>query len=140
MGKLSLNRYVFEEQYFYHLNIKMYDNWLYHNLFDSSIFFHVSVNMQAAFTFSYGWEWLTCENGFLMIFLCSPPFISILSKKYKKGYPPNELVIYLIRFLAFRLLLGAGMSKIGRNSSDCWRELTCTTTHYETQPIPNPLR
>ena len=31
------------------------------------------------------------------------------------------------------------MSKVGQNSSKCWRELTCTTTHYATQPIPNPL-
>eukprot|EP00933_Yihiella_yeosuensis_P082471 TRINITY_DN96374_c0_g1_i1.p1 TRINITY_DN96374_c0_g1~~TRINITY_DN96374_c0_g1_i1.p1 ORF type:complete len:536 (-),score=66.64 TRINITY_DN96374_c0_g1_i1:136-1689(-) len=31
------------------------------------------------------------------------------------------------------------MSKVGRNSSACWRDLTCTTTHYFTQPIPNML-
>ena len=31
------------------------------------------VNLQAPFTYSYGWEWLTCEGGFLAIFLCSPP-------------------------------------------------------------------
>ena len=33
----------------------------------------------------------------------------------------------------------AERSKIGRNSSACWRELTCLTTHYFTQPIPNPM-
>ena len=96
--------------------------------------------MKAAFTFNYGWEWLTCENGFLMIFLCSPPFIDRLKKNDTRDYKVSVIVLGLIRFLAFRLLLGAGMSKIGRNSSACWRELTCTTTHYETQPIPNPLR
>ena len=69
--------------------------------------------------------------------------------------------------LAFRLMIGAGvrpqpladdspsilagrvftqlprcvcqMSKVGGNSSDCWQELSCTTTHYFTQPMPNPL-
>ena len=96
--------------------------------------------MKAAFTFSYGWEWLTCENGFLMIFLCAPPLLNYLKKDGKREYKVPVIGLGLIRFLAFRLLLGAGMSKIGRNSSACWRELTCTTTHYETQPIPNPLR
>ncbi len=90
------------------------------------------VNMQAPFTYSYGWEWLTCEGGFLAIFLCSPPFL-------RKPAQPSLFVVMLFRWLAFRLLIGAGMSKVGRNSSACWRELTCTTTHYFTQPIPNPL-
>ena len=66
--------------------------------------------------------------------------MSFFKNETKKGYKVPVIVICLIRFLAFRLLLGAGMSKVGRNSSACWRELTCTTTHYETQPIPNPLR
>ena len=37
----------------------------------------------------------------------------------------------------FRLLIGAGQSKIGARSSACWIELTCTQTHYFTQPMPN---
>ena len=37
----------------------------------------------------------------------------------------------------FRLLIGAGQSKIGARSSACWLELTCTQTHYFTQPMPN---
>ena len=39
----------------------------------------------------------------------------------------------------FRLLIGAGMSKLGERSSSCWRQLTCTETHYYTQPMPNPF-
>jgi hypothetical protein len=93
------------------------------------------INLQAPFTYSYGWEWETCEVGFLAIFLC--PLFS--SSRYPDNSPPPRLVIWLFRWAAFRLLLGAGMSKIGRNSSACWSELTCTTTHYFTQPIPNPL-
>lgn len=92
------------------------------------------VNLQAPFTFSYGWEWLTCEVGFLMIFLCP-----LASRRLANWTPPPRLVLWLIRWCAFRLLLGAGMSKVGRNSSECWRQLTCTSTHYFTQPVPNPL-
>lgn len=91
------------------------------------------VNLSAPFTFSYGWEWLTCEVGFLMIFLCP-----LGAAGFASWTPPPRLVLWLIRWCAFRLLLGAGMSKVGRNSSACWRELTCTTTHYFTQPVPNP--
>ncbi|CAJ1374956.1 unnamed protein product [Effrenium voratum] len=92
------------------------------------------VNLQAPFTFSYGWEWLTCEVGFLVIFLCP-----LLGGRFSSWTPPSRMVLWLVRWCAFRLLLGAGMSKVGRNSSACWRQLTCTETHYFTQPIPNPL-
>uniref|UniRef100_A0A7S4SR64 Lipase maturation factor n=1 Tax=Alexandrium monilatum TaxID=311494 RepID=A0A7S4SR64_9DINO len=92
------------------------------------------VNLQAPFTYSYGWEWLTCEVGFLAIFLCP-----LYSRGLRSWTPPPRLVLWLIRWCAFRLLLGAGMSKVGRNSSACWRQLSCTETHYFTQPVPNPL-
>eukprot|EP00965_Chrysotila_dentata_P243698 6205563-Pleurochrysis_carterae.AAC.1 len=36
------------------------------------------------------------------------------------------------------MLLGAGMSKLGSRSSACWRDLSCTSTHYFTQPMPTP--
>ena len=31
------------------------------------------------------------------------------------------------------------MSKLGGSSSACWLQLSCTSTHYFTQPMPNPL-
>jgi hypothetical protein len=34
-------------------------------------------------------------------------------------------------------MFGAGLIKIRGDS--CWRDLTCLSYHYETQPIPNPL-
>ena len=47
------------------------------------------------------------------------------------------LFVWLYRWLTFRVMFGAGLIKI--RGDDCWRELTCLATHYETQPIPNPL-
>jgi hypothetical protein len=82
---------------------------------------------------NYGWEWLTLEAGFLAIFLC-PTFSMSL---FPAHLPPPASVMWLFKWLAFRLLIGAGMSKMGANSSDCWKDLTCTFTHYETQPMPN---
>ena len=82
---------------------------------------------------NYGWEWMTVEITFLLIF--QSPIFSI--SKFPKKTPPSILIIWLYRWLAFRLLIGAGMSKIGNRSSACWFELTCTNTHYFTQPMPN---
>ena len=82
---------------------------------------------------NYGWEWLTLEIGFLTIFLC--PIFSFTN--LPRHTPPSKFVIWLFRWLAFRLLIGAGLSKLGSHSSVCWMELTCTETHYFTQPMPN---
>jgi hypothetical protein len=46
-------------------------------------------------------------------------------------------VIVLLRWLTFRLMLGAGLIKL--RGDPCWRDLTCLLYHYETQPNPNPL-
>ncbi len=82
--------------------------------------------------YSYGWEIQLIETGFLAIFLC--PLLDM--KPFSKSSPPKQ-VIWLFRWLAFRIYLGAGLIKIRGDS--CWRDLTCLYYHYETQPIPNPL-
>ncbi|KAK3276211.1 hypothetical protein CYMTET_15698 [Cymbomonas tetramitiformis] len=91
------------------------------------------VNLGSHFIMSYGWEWQMLETCFLAIFLL--PVFSVSS--LPRGSPTPTAVIWLFRWLAFRVMLGAGLSKI--NASPCWRQLTCTTTHYMTQPNPNPL-
>ncbi len=82
--------------------------------------------------YSYGWEIQLLETGFLAIFLC--PLLD--PRPFPKSAPPTP-VIWLFRWLAFRIHLGAGLIKIRGDS--CWRDLTCLYYHYETQPIPNPL-
>jgi hypothetical protein len=81
----------------------------------------------------YGWESLLLETGFLAIFLAPPLRLT----PFSKTEAPPKLVIWLLRWLAFRLMLGAGLIKLRGDS--CWRDLTCLYTHYETQPLPNPL-
>ena len=46
-------------------------------------------------------------------------------------------MIWLLRWLAARIMLGAGLIKL--RGDPCWRDLTCLDFHFETQPIPNPL-
>ncbi|HET9953310.1 MAG TPA: lipase maturation factor family protein [Polyangiaceae bacterium] len=81
----------------------------------------------------YGWEILLCEAGFLAIFLAPARAISCLSPRSAA----SPTVIWLFRWLALRLMLGAGLIKI--RGDECWRDLSCLLYHYETQPNPGPL-
>ena len=82
--------------------------------------------------YGYGWEIQLLETGFLAIFLC--PLIDW--RPFPKSRPPI-LVIWLFRWLGFRIMVGAGLIKL--RGDECWRNLTCMFYHYETQPIPNPI-
>ncbi|MBI2346636.1 MAG: lipase maturation factor family protein [Deltaproteobacteria bacterium] len=75
--------------------------------------------------YAFGWESILLETGFLAIFLGS------------KGTAPPEIVIWLIKWVLFRIMFGAGLIKL--RGDPCWRNLTCLVYHYETQPIPNPV-
>ncbi|HET9931217.1 MAG TPA: lipase maturation factor family protein [Polyangiaceae bacterium] len=82
--------------------------------------------------YGYGWESLLCEAGFLAIFLAEPWRLHPFSPS-----PPPTLVIVLFRWLTFRVMFGAGLIKLRGDA--CWRELSCLSYHYETQPNPGPL-
>jgi hypothetical protein len=47
------------------------------------------------------------------------------------------VTMWLLRWLIFRVMLGAGLIKL--RGDPCWRELTCLDFHFETQPNPSPL-
>jgi hypothetical protein len=75
--------------------------------------------------YSFGWESMLLEAGFLAVFLGNAETA------------PAFLVILAFRWLAFRVEFGAGMIKL--RGDECWRSLTCLDYHHETQPMPNPL-
>ncbi len=75
--------------------------------------------------YAFGWESLLLETGFLAIFLGND-----------RTAPP-VLVIWLARWLLFRVEFGAGLIKL--RGDPCWRDLTCLDYHHETQPMPGPL-
>jgi hypothetical protein len=75
--------------------------------------------------YSFGWESLLLETGFLAIFLGN------------SRSPPPVLLLWLLRWLLLRLEFGAGLIKL--RGDPCWRDLTCTRYHHETQPMPGPL-
>ena len=75
--------------------------------------------------YGFGWESLLLECGFLAVFLGNA------------DTAPPVLVLWLLRWLLFRVEFGAGLIKW--RGDRCWRELTCLDHHHETQPMPGPL-
>jgi Lipase maturation factor len=82
------------------------------------------VNIGQTF-YGFGWETLLLEAGFLAVFL-GPASTA-----------PPTLVLWLYRWLLFRVEFGAGLIKL--RGDRCWRDLTCLDYHHETQPLPGPL-
>lgn len=75
--------------------------------------------------FGFVWETLLVEAGFLAIFLGN------------SATAPLWPAILLLRWLLWRLEVGAGLIKVRNDSA--WRDLTALYYHHETQPIPNRL-
>ncbi len=50
---------------------------------------------------------------------------------------PPLVVLWLFRWLIFRIMVGSALIKLRGDS--VWRDLTALYYHFETQPIPNPL-
>jgi hypothetical protein len=80
----------------------------------------------------FGWEIQILETTLIAVFLVHP-----WDPRPWKQQPPPLAAIVLMRWLVFRIMLGAGLIKL--RGSDCWSDLTCLDAHFETQPIPNPL-
>src|SRR5579864_1247390 len=82
------------------------------------------VNVGQTF-YAFGWESILLETGFYAVFLGS------------RTTNPQAIVIWLFRWLLFRVMFGAGLIKL--RGDPCWRDLSCLDYYYETQPMPNPL-
>jgi hypothetical protein len=75
--------------------------------------------------YAFGWESILLEATFYAIFLGN------------RRTTPQTIGNWLLRWLLFRLMFGAGLIKM--RGDPCWRDLTCLNYHYETQPMPGPL-
>jgi hypothetical protein len=71
--------------------------------------------------YSFQWDILLCEAGFLAIFA-----------------DVARVRIWLFRWLLFRLMFFSGMVKL-LSADTTWRGLSALTYHYYTQPLPTPL-
>jgi lipase maturation factor 1 len=80
---------------------------------------------------SFQWDSLLLETGLLAIFLAPFGF----SPRWPRTSQPSRLVLWLFRWLLFRLMFGSGIVKL-ISGDQTWRNLGALDYHYETQPIP----
>jgi len=83
--------------------------------------------------YGYGWETQLVETGLLAVFLV--PLID--PRPFRKNMPMPSQLVWLFRWLAVRVYLGAGLIKV--KGVPCWDNLTCLDRFFQTQPIPNPV-
>ena len=72
--------------------------------------------------FSFQWDMLLLEAGFLAIFLTGG----------------SRIVVWLYRLLLFRFMFLSGAVKL-LSGDPTWRKLTALDYHFWTQPLPSPL-
>jgi hypothetical protein len=79
----------------------------------------------------FQWDILLLETGFLAIFVAPRQWLPRPSRET----PPGAIVIWLFRWLLFRLMFMSGAVKL-LSTDPAWWNLTALTVHYETQPLP----
>ncbi len=80
---------------------------------------------------SFQWDELLLETGFLAIFFAPLQFWERPSRQAK----PPALVVWLLRWLLFRLMFESGCVKL-MSGDAVWWNLNALRVHYETQPLP----
>jgi len=83
---------------------------------------------------SFQWDVLLLEVGFLAIFFAP----LTVFERTSSASSPSRIVLWLLRFLLFRLVFSSGIGKIV-SGDPSWRDFTALTFHYYTQPLPTPL-
>jgi lipase maturation factor 1 len=82
----------------------------------------------------FQWDTLLLETGFLSLFLV--PWSRVpWGKKGDRESPPPRLILFLFRFLLFRVVFSSGLVKI-LSKDPTWNDFTALYYHYETQPLP----
>jgi len=79
----------------------------------------------------YQWDNLLLETGFLAIFFAPVR----LWPKFAREMRPSAIVLWLLRWLLFRLMFSSGCVKL-LSGDPTWHNLTALSYHYETQPLP----
>ena len=78
---------------------------------------------------SFQWDALLLEAGLLAAALAPRGILR------RHPAPAPLLIIWMYRWLLFRLMFGSGVVKL-RSGDPTWRSLTALSYHYETQPLP----
>ena len=80
---------------------------------------------------SFQWDTLLLETGFLAVLYAPLQWLERPSRQSA----PSTTVLWLLRWLIFRLMLESGCVKL-MSGDISWWNLTALRVHYETQPLP----
>ncbi|MDX1386235.1 MAG: lipase maturation factor family protein [bacterium] len=97
-------------------------------------YFYLSLYLVGQSFLGFQWDILLLETGFLAIFLSPWSW----GNRNAIQTRPSVIVLFLYRWLLFRLMFQSGMVKLFSGDSS-WRDMTAMNYHYETQPLPNPI-
>ena len=94
--------------------------------------FYLSLVTGGSTFLSYQWDALLLEFGFAAIWWAP---LDCGLRGVWGGSGPSRSVVWLQRWLLFRLMLSSGLVKL-LSGDPVWRDLSALQYHYETQPIP----
>ncbi len=98
-------------------------------------FFYLSCITAGRDFFNYQWDNLLLETGFLAVFLPARGSIADLLR-HRPVPEPSPVIVFLVRWVLFRLLFESGWAKIVYGADD-WLTLEAMTYYYETAPLPS---
>lgn len=93
--------------------------------------FYLSLTVAGQTFFNFQWDALLLEAGFIAIFFAPWQLLPINSRQPR----PMGIPLWLIRWLAFRIMFLSGLVKL-TNADETWWNWTALDYHYFTQPIP----
>jgi hypothetical protein len=92
--------------------------------------FYLSLTVAGQEFLGFQWDSLLLEAGLLGILIA--PWGPRLTRARDEPWPP---IIWLVRWLVFRLMLLSGIVKLS-SGDPTWRALRALEHHYQTQPLP----
>lgn len=81
---------------------------------------------------NFQWDALLLETGLLAIFFAP---LQWLPRHPLREAPPSRIVLWMLRFLLFKLMFESGRVKL-LSLDPTWRNGTALDFHFETQPLP----
>jgi predicted DCC family thiol-disulfide oxidoreductase YuxK len=120
--------------------------------------FYLSLTIAGQIFFSFQWDVLLLETGFLSIFFApwrlwpqdlswrlrsfgvrpsgGPDRVNAELRATSSAVSPvSGVALFLLKFLLFKLMLMSGVVKL-TSGDDCWWNLTALDYHYWSQPLP----
>jgi predicted DCC family thiol-disulfide oxidoreductase YuxK len=95
---------------------------------------YLSLTIAGQTFFSFQWDILLLETGFLAIFLAPWQWFP----RREQAAPLSRPALFLLHFLLFKLMLMSGVVKLTSGDASWW-DLSALDYHYWSQPLPTVL-